>query len=633
MASRKSSDAKGESAEGPSAEALRRHIRAKGADYLKDPNITSVGIGLKNGKGPLCIQFTVGAKGESAIETLGSPRIPETIKVDGKAVPTDVIERSYRPSYKLVELQQMDQRRGRIDPIQPGVSVSHIVGSAGTLGLIVFDRATGQPCILSNWHVLHGNAGQIGDTIVQPGPFDDNNTAMNDTGQLLRSHLGAAGDCALARIRQRGFDRSVYGLNVVPKRMAEVALGDRVVKAGRTTGVTYGVVRRVDVMARIDYGPPAGSVPIGGFEIGSDPKHPAPEGEISMAGDSGAAWLIAEGGKPTDIFAGLHFAGDASSAADEHALACYSSSVQQKLDFVFEPPGATAGADLPETVAPRTGYDANFLGLPVPEPALSAALKRDAVNFGGGQTIPYTHFTVCLSSARRMARYVAWNVDGARLAKLPRTGFSLDPRIDAKLQVGEEVYADNKLDRGHIARRADLCWGPVEEAKQANKDSFYFTNIAPQHQRFNQSSRSGLWGELEDLVFEQADVLDIRLSVIGGPIFGKDDTPYRSILLPGAFWKLIAYRGANDNGLRCSAFLLSQDELLSDLERLDLDPFRIYQIDLAELTQRTSLDFSALTGADVAAHPEIATRLATSETVGSRAAPIVEVRSRADIRF
>lgn len=182
---------------------LRRHIRAKGADYLKDPNITSVGIGLKNGNGAVCLQFTVGRKGESALESLSTTRIPEMIDIDGTAVPTDVIERSYGPSYNLVSPEQLDLRKQRIEPILPGVSVAHIAETAGTIGLIVFDRSTGSPCILSNWHVLNGNSGRVGDAIVQPGPYDDNNTALNGVGELMRSHIGAAGDCALARIRLR----------------------------------------------------------------------------------------------------------------------------------------------------------------------------------------------------------------------------------------------------------------------------------------------------------------------------------------------------------------------------------------------------------------------------------------------
>ncbi|MDX3899304.1 MAG: DNA/RNA non-specific endonuclease [Sphingobium sp.] len=615
----------------PDQEALRRFIRARGADYLKDPNITSIGIGRKNGDGPVCLQFTVGVKGDSAIETLGSTRIPEMIEIDGVKVSTDVIQRSYSPAFKIVEPEQMDARRERVDPIRPGVSVSHIAGTAGTLGLVVYDRASGAPCILSNWHVLHGNGGSVGDMIVQPGPFDDNNTERNGAGALLRSHLGPAGDCALASIRMRDHDASVLGLDVVPSRMADVELDDTVVKSGRTTGITYGIVRRIDVMASINYDLPAGVQAIGGFEIGPDPARLPADGEISKGGDSGSAWLIAEDGKPTDVFAGLHFAGEADGSTDEHALACYPSSIQKKLDFLLTPPVVAPEGDLLEAVVPRTGYDPQFLGIAAPEPGLSTALKRDAVNFGRKQTIPYTHFSVCLSAARRMARYVAWNIDGARIVKLPRQGFALDPRIDAEHQTGEDAYADNRLDRGHIARRADLCWGEVEEARQANKDSFYFTNIAPQHERFNQSSRKGLWGELENLVFDQAEVQNLKLSVLGGPVFGDDDPTYRQVRLPRAFWKLIVYR-ASDGQLRCSAFLLSQDNLLNDLENLDLDPFRIYQVNLSDLSGRTALNFSAYASADVMSHPELATGGRVIEGL-ERKKSIVEIRSVPQITF
>ena len=77
----------------------------------------------------------------------------------------------------------------------------------------------GAPCILSNWHVLHGANGAVGDATVQPGPFDDNNVAGNFCGNLLRSHLGAAGDCALSRIRTREHERSIFELDAAPSRM------------------------------------------------------------------------------------------------------------------------------------------------------------------------------------------------------------------------------------------------------------------------------------------------------------------------------------------------------------------------------------------------------------------------------
>ena len=215
-------------------EALRRFVRAKGSDYLKDPNVTSIGVGRKNGDGPESIVFTVGEKVElEVLERLDTKALPAEIEVEGFTVPTDVVERKYEPSYKLVETQTLGLLKTRLDPVLPGASVSHIKGTAGTLGMMVFDRETGAPCILSNWHVLHGNRGAIGDEIVQPGPFDDNNTAGNVCGELLRSHLGAAGDCALARLRSRDFEQAIHNLDVVPKRMARVELDDTVVKTGR----------------------------------------------------------------------------------------------------------------------------------------------------------------------------------------------------------------------------------------------------------------------------------------------------------------------------------------------------------------------------------------------------------------
>lgn len=598
--------------------ALRRYVRARGADYLLDPNVTSIGVGRKNGDGEVGLVFTVGQKAEaSVIESLGSKELPTEIEIEGFTVVTDVLERSYEPSFELVSAEAGSILKSRLDPVVPGASVSHVDGTAGTLGMIVFDGETGAPCILSNWHVLHGNTGEIGDPIVQPGPHDDNNIANNFCGTLLRSHLGAAGDCALARLQNRGFDRAIHDLDVVPIRMANVELDDTLVKCGRTTETTYGIVRRTDVMAKINYGGDAGVQEIGGFEIGPDPVHPAPNNEISMGGDSGSLWVIADGDEGTDIFAGLHFAGEGSGNPDEHALACYPRSVQQKLNFeLTQPSGVTIDDDDAKAIGARAGFDAEFLGVSAPMPDMSLSIKRDAVNFGRAQTIPYTHFSVCLSAKRRLARFVAWNIDGARKVQLGGHGFRLDPRLKADVQWDNSIYQSNKLDRGHIARRADLAWGPVPEARQANKDSYYYSNIAPQHERYNQSSRSGVWGRLENLILEEAATQDIRVSVIAGPIFSDDDPEYRGALIPRDFWKMIVYRG-HDDDLTAACFLLSQNDLLSDIEAIDFDPFRLFQISVAELTERTSLDFGFYEGVDITQSSERLSLLSMENLAGT----------------
>ncbi|PMD89873.1 endonuclease [Siphonobacter sp. BAB-5405] len=472
-----------------------------------------------------------------------------------------------------------------LDPIVPGISVSHHQLSAGTLGCIVYGRTDGTPYVLSNWHILQGPLGQLGDTIVQPGPHDDNRIERNRLGRLVRSHLGAAGDCAIASIETRNFDASVFELDVVPNQLGEPELGDTVVKSGRTSGVTHGIVTRVHTMAKINYGFPIGEQSIGGFEISLDPDHLPMGGELSQAGDSGSIWLFKTAeGQPSMIMAGLHFAGESSGSPEQYALACYPRSVFEKLDISLVPPQ--------HALPPELGYNPAFLGPVVTVPELSAEQQLDAVLLGNSEIIPYTHFSLAMSKSRRFAYWVAWNIDGGNLRKITRKNlnFVLDPRLPAEYQVGDSLYANNRLDRGHIARRADLIWGTMAEAQQANKDSFFFTNITPQMDNFNQSSQGGIWGKLEDAVFEQTEVDHLKVSVIGGPIFRPDDQVFRGVAIPREFYKILAYVEAG--ALKVSAFLLTQN--LNDLSFLNLDIFKVYQVSLAEIEQRAGFTLSDL---------------------------------------
>ena len=594
--------AKRNTSEDAKLEKLQHFIRTEGSVYLSDANITSIGIGkkVKNGKrtDELCIQFTVKSKPEEAgalPENVQTKRIPEALTISGMTVATDVLQRSYKTSVRLLNAESLAEavsdRKKRLDPMVPGISISHPSGTAGTLGMVVYDNQTGAPCVLSNWHVLHTGRGNIGDQIVQPGPFDDNNVANNSAGVLLRSHLGAAGDCAIARIDDRQFKPSIFELNVTPTQVGQVDIDDHVVKSGRTTGVTHGVVRRIDVMVNMNYAV-VGQVAIGCFEI--EPLAGAPANfEISQGGDSGSIWLIANPqGKPTDILAGLHFAGEGDTDPHEHALACYAHSVIKKLDVSINPPSAN------ELVV--SGYDQAFLSEPVALPTLTNSIRQDAFKFDDSPFLRYTHFTVCQSKSRRLPRFVAWNIDGARLKSISRKGmkFKLDPRVDASFQVGDALYSGNKLDRGHIARRADLTWGPKPEAEKANVDSFFFTNITPQHEAFNQSSKSGLWGRLENAILDEVDVENLRVSVMAGPIFREDDQKFRGVQIPAEFWKLVAFKDAADNKFKVKAFIVTQRDLLDDLESLELDPFRLFQVSLATLEEETGLGFSSLSAFD-----------------------------------
>ncbi|TGE18900.1 DNA/RNA non-specific endonuclease [Hymenobacter elongatus] len=575
-------------------EELKTFVRNRGADFLTNPNITSVGIGYKEKDGQttgaVSIQFTVAQKAspESVREDLHNELIPEFFVIDGKQVPTDVIERSYQTAYRRVPVAVANARKQRVNPIVPGVSVSNYHGSAGTIGCIVYDQHSGAPYILSNWHVLHGPKGQIGDDVVQPGPYDDNRVEQNRVGKLVRSHLGAAGDCAVASIEGRDFQADILDLNVGIDEIGEPELGDKVIKSGRTTGVTHGMVTRVHTIARIDYGGRIGDQAIGCFEIGPDANHLPADGEVSKGGDSGSVWMFkADNGRTTRIMAGLHFAGESAGDPNERALSCYARSVFEKMEVVLSAP-VVQPQTIEETLA--RGYETTFLSVAVPEPTLTVAGRKNAVGAATTtEVVRHTHFSVVMHAERRFAMWVAWNIDGGQMRKINRKGipFVLDPAVDPKYQVTDKLYAGNRLDRGHLARRADLCWGSAAEAQQANHESFYFTNITPQIENFNQSSQGGIWGKLEDAIFEQVDVQNLRVSVFGGPIFHAEDRAYRGVQIPREFYKVLVY--VEGTKLRARAFMLTQN--LDGLEALDLEQFRVYQVTLSEVEARCEFRF------------------------------------------
>jgi endonuclease G, mitochondrial len=79
-------------------ELIRSFIRAKADDYLKDPNITSVGIGYKvvdnKPTKELAVQFSVAEKVATPeqLESLSTKSIPTKITFQGVDIPTDVVK-------------------------------------------------------------------------------------------------------------------------------------------------------------------------------------------------------------------------------------------------------------------------------------------------------------------------------------------------------------------------------------------------------------------------------------------------------------------------------------------------------------------------------------------------------------
>ena len=91
------------------------------------------------------------------------------------------------------------------------------------------------------------------------------------------------------------------------------------------------------------------------------------------------------------------------------------------------------------------------------------AAGRDVLQIEGvaGNRLDYQHFSVMMSRSRKVAMFVAVNIDGKASKSIQRENdvWSLDGRIPIEAQIGEDLYSANDLDRGHLVRREDPNWG------------------------------------------------------------------------------------------------------------------------------------------------------------------------------
>ncbi len=242
-----------------------------------------------------------------------------------------------------------------------------------------------------------------------------------------------------------------------------------------------------------------------------------------------------------------------------------------------------------------TGYDPAFLDVTVPAPEEAE---------GRGLTVlASTHFSVAMDATRRLAAWTGVNIAGDELLDVERgDDWELDPRLSAERQTGAEVYSRNDLDRGHLVRRRDPVWGDRALAELANRETFRYTNAAPQASAFNQGEE--LWVGLEDYLLDAARASGARLSVFTGPVFASGDARYRGVLIPRRFWKTAAW--VVDGELRATAYVLDQSALVErfddDREAGAADPdigaFRTFQVPVADVAALTALGLDALVAAD-----------------------------------
>lgn len=260
------------------------------------------------------------------------------------------------------------------------------------------------------------------------------------------------------------------------------------------------------------------------------------------------------------------------------------------------------------------GYDKHFIdGFDVPLPLPSPRVLNDAV---GSDFVHHTRHSLLFSEARGLAYVTAHNIDGTTLPEGQRTSrkFDWDPKIHQDLQIGnEQGYKDDPdhYQRGHLARRASLSWGDspseIEQAKLAERESDYYTNIAPQERRMHVA-----WGKVEDWMLDLSvsEQNTKRACVFQGPVFTEEDPEvqitegFDPVKIPAGYWKIVAIaRGAD---LRAACFLIWQSDYATP-GPLEFDPV-LEQVRLTTIEVLSGLRFPNLRSADAmifAAHERL----------------------------
>ena len=320
----------------PRTAALARAAHALGVrDYLRDPNVRMVDIGYRICEGEdgqiveePTVRFHVyeklrGPQFESFAINQPERVIPPSIL----SFPTDVVESHYRLSvtwggFSTPRRAMLSNRRASAsNPMFGGMSISDGFSSGyGTLGGLAWDNQSGDPMVLSNFHVLASRGyARAGLPVIQPGRGDGGTEIV---ATFDRHGMDQGLDAAVARLNgRRPLNNNQLDLHTV-MGMAAPQLGMQVCKSGRASGITHGLITGIGGVLKMRY-------PISGERLIRNVAHIVPlyEGmQVSAPGDSGSYWLDAS----TYQAVGLHFAG----ADDpEYALALDMTQVASALNI------------------------------------------------------------------------------------------------------------------------------------------------------------------------------------------------------------------------------------------------------------------------------------------------------------
>lgn len=192
------------------------------------------------------------------------------------------------------------------------------------------------------------------------------------------------------------------------------------------------------------------------------------------------------------------------------------------------------------------------------------------------QIIHHTGYTVSYNKDLKLPNWVSYELTrNETKGKEKRSNrFIADPLVKGLIATNAD-YTHSGFDKGHMAPAADMKWSP-----QAMKESFYFSNMCPQHPQLNRRGWKNLEGKIRDWA-----IADSAIIVICGPIVAKQPKTIgkNKVVVPQQFFKVVLSPYVKP--MRAIGFLFNNKQAV--------EPLSTYAVTIDSIERLTNMDFFA----------------------------------------
>lgn len=254
-----------------------------------------------------------------------------------------------------------------------------------------------------------------------------------------------------------------------------------------------------------------------------------------------------------------------------------------------------------DNVNANTGYDnVSVTGYEIPHLNDQNVYADHYVTMDGVQILNYA---LEWDNTKRHANWVAFTFDTTTSAdNVKRTdAWSVDPKLPAEMQVQESDHKNDGFDKGHLCASEDRVY-----LKEANEQTFYYSNMSPQLNDFN----GGFWRKLETRVQtwgrSTADGVYDKVYVTKGGTLNKLLKNFKGTTVNGGTpttdangftihglacpeYYYMAVLSQKDDVFHAIAFLVPHKEGMT--ENPSSDELKEYVVSVDKLEEETGIDF------------------------------------------